>query len=75
MQEKQEKIGKITLDYTLYPGQDFYSDGAIEDELLETVKNQPEEAYMDIVRERNSWPFLYHSSHIRVNFVDWVHMD
>ena len=43
MLEKQEKIGKITLDYTLYPGQDFYSDGAIEDELLETVKNHPEE--------------------------------
>ena len=75
MQEKQEKIGKITLDYTLYPGQDFYSDGAIEDELLETVKNYSEEAYMDIVRERNSWPFLYHLSHIRENIVDWVPMD
>ena len=75
MLEKQEKIGKITLDYTLYPGQDFYSDGAIEDELLETVKNHPEEAYMDIVRERNSWPFLYHLSHIRENIVDWVPMD
>ena len=27
-----EKIGKVFLDDTLYPGQDLYSDGAIEDE-------------------------------------------
>ena len=35
----QEKIGKITLDYKYYPGEDFYCDGDVEDELLEIVKN------------------------------------
>ena len=29
-----EKIGKAVLDDTCYPGQDLYSDGAIEDEML-----------------------------------------
>ena len=33
-----EKIGKVFLDDTLYPGQDLYSDGAIEDELLEIAR-------------------------------------
>ena len=33
-----ETIGKITLDLTKYPGEDFYCDGAVEDEILEIVK-------------------------------------
>ena len=33
-----EKIGKVSLDLTKYPGEDFYCDGAVEDELLEIVK-------------------------------------
>ena len=71
----QEKIGKITLDYSRYPGQDFYSDGAIEDELLETVKHHEESEFVNIIKERNSWPFLYHLSYLRENIVDWVPMD
>lgn len=71
----QEKIGKITLDYSKYPGQDFYSDGAIEDELLETVKDHEENEFVGIIKERNSWPFLYHLSYLRENIVDWVPMD
>ena len=30
----EEKIGKVILDTTCYPGKDLYSDGAIEDEML-----------------------------------------
>ena len=33
-----EKIGGVTLDYTLYPGEDFYSDGEIENELLSSTE-------------------------------------
>ncbi len=68
----QEKIGKITLDYSRYSGQDFYSDGAIEDELLETVKNDSPKEYLRIIKEKNNWPFLYHLSYLRENIVDWV---
>ena len=48
----QEKIGKVVLDYSRYTGQDFYSDGDIEQELLETVKNCSEEEYMKIIKEK-----------------------
>ncbi len=71
----QEKIGKITLDYSRYSGQDFYSDGAVEDELLEAVKHHSEEEYLRIIKEKNNWPFLYHLSYQRENIVDWVPMD
>ena len=33
-----EKIGKIVIDDTKYPGRDMYCDGAVEDEILEIVK-------------------------------------
>ena len=71
----QEKIGKVTLDYSRYSGQDFYSDGEIEDELLETVKNHTPEEYNRIIREKNNWPFLYHLSFLRENIVEWVPME
>lgn len=71
----QEKIGKVTLDYSRYSGQDFYSDGEVELELLETVKNHSEEEFMRIIKEKNCWPFLYHLSYLRENIVDWVPMN
>lgn len=71
----QEKIGKVTLDYSRYSGQDFYSDGEVELELLETVKNHSEEEFMHIIKEKNNWPFLYHLSYLRENIVDWVPMN
>ena len=39
----QEKIGNVTLDYTYYPGEDLYSDGPVEEELLEIAKHYREE--------------------------------
>lgn len=70
-----EQIGKITLDYKYYPGEDFYCDGVIEDELLEIVKNNPVSEYSRIIEERASWPILYHLSPLRENIVDWVPVD
>ena len=68
----QEKIGKVTLDYEFYPGEDLYSDGPVEKELLEIAKNYGEEELNQIIAERNSWPILYHFSHIRQNIVEWL---
>lgn len=67
-----EKIGKVTLDYSKYPGEDFYCDGAVEDELLEIVRNFSEVEYRTIIEERKSWPILYHLSPLRENVVDWI---
>lgn len=70
-----EKIGNVTLDYSRYPGEDFYCDGAIEDELLEIVKKEPGERYSEIIREKRSWEVLYHLSDLRENIVEWLPMD
>lgn len=69
-----EKIGKIKLDYSKYPGEDFYCDGAVEDELLDIVKNLSPVEYAGVIEERGSWPVLYHLSPLRENIVDWIPM-
>lgn len=70
-----EKIGKIKLDYSKYPGEDFYCDGAVEDELLDIVKNLSPVEYAGVIEERGSWPILYHLSPLRENIVDWIPMN
>lgn len=67
-----EQIGKITLDLTHYPGEDFYCDGVIEDEILEIAKNYAAVEYPRIIEERKSWPILYHLSAQRENIVNWL---
>ena len=67
-----EKIGQVILDDTYYPGQDLYTDGAIEDEMLEIAKTCPEEKWNQVIAERKSWPILYHYSHIRENILSWI---
>lgn len=69
-----EQIGKITLDLTHYPGEDFYCDGQVEDELLEIAKNYSAVEYQKIIEEKASWPILYHLSPLRENTVDWIPM-
>ncbi len=69
----QEKIGNITLDDTYYPGEDFYSDGPVEKELLEIAKScQNSRELNQVIAEKKSWPVLYHFSHIRHNAVSWL---
>lgn len=66
------KIGSVTLNYDFYPGEDKYSDGAIEDELLSITKNAARIEYASIIEEKKSWPVLYHLSPLRSNIVDWL---
>lgn len=63
-----ENIGNIMIDYTFYDGKDIYSDGEIEDKLLETVMKGKE---LDALRAGTSWPVLYHLSDIRENLLEW----
>ena len=69
---KQEKVGKVNLDLTHYPGEDLYCDGLVEDEILEIVKTYSEVEYPKIIEERKSWPVLYHLSSQRENIVSWL---
>lgn len=68
----REYIGKVALDDRFYPGEDLYTDGEIEDELLDIVSTWPEEEYNRIISERRNWAILYHLSHIRWNIVEWL---
>ena len=70
-----EQVGKITLDYTYYPGEDFYCDGIVEQEILEIAKKYSPLEFPKIIEERKSWPVLYHLSELRENIVDWPPMD
>lgn len=67
-----QKIGNVTLDFKYYPGEDLYSDGPVEEELLEIARNYREEELNQVIAERKSWPVLYHFSHIRQNIVEWL---
>lgn len=68
----EEKIGKVTLDLAWYPGEDLYSDGPVEEELLEIARTYKEEELNQVIAERNSWAVLYHFSHIRQNILEWL---
>lgn len=68
----QEQIGKVILDYEYYPGMDLYSDGAVEDELLEIAQTCEESELNKVIAEKKSWPVLYHFSHVRENIIEWM---
>lgn len=57
-----EKIGKVTLNKTFYSGTDTYSDGAVEDRLLDIVQKGGRE---DVLLDETDWALLYHLSPIR----------
>ena len=58
---------KLNLDF--YSGTDYYSDGDIEDDLLEIVKSTND--YSEVLANDNRWPILYHLSPIRQNIINW----
>ncbi len=66
-----ECVGKVRLDLSDYEGRDLYSDGDVEDELLEIVTDYEQEAYDEVIKERPSWPVLYHLSGQRENILSW----
>ena len=70
-----EFVGNIKIDYSSYIGKDLYSDGAIEDVLLDIVKSHDKEEYSRIIRDKQEWAILYHLSNNRGNIVEWMDDD
>ena len=66
-----ERIGGVLINDEDYPGRDLYSDGSVEDILLEIAQNRRPEDFDRIVAERKSWPVMYHFSTIRQNILSW----
>lgn len=64
-----QTVGKVVLDYKFYSGSDAYSDGDIEDKLLDIVEHNDKESFNRIISEKKDWTIMYHLSHIRANIV------
>lgn len=61
------------LNLTFYKGEDIYSDGDIEDQILQEL--QETDDITDILMRHTEWPFLYHLSPIRENLLEWYDFD
>ena len=70
-----ETIGKIKLDYSHYPGEDLYCDGEVEKEILKITEEHSSTEFPKIIKEKQSWPILYHLSYLRENIVEWLPID
>ena len=65
----QERVGNVTMNYRFYRGTDTYSDGDIEEKMLEIAREggNLEEKLPDT----DDWALLYHLSPIRENVLEW----
>jgi 2-polyprenyl-3-methyl-5-hydroxy-6-metoxy-1,4-benzoquinol methylase len=68
-----EKVGSVSMNYSYYSGEDRYSDGDVEDEILEIVKAQDSYRYTD--SRFNNWAILYHLSRQRENIAVPMEID
>ncbi|WPK12481.1 class I SAM-dependent methyltransferase [Lysinibacillus louembei] len=68
-----EQIGNVKLNLTYYTGEDQYSDGEIENELLEIVQNY--NTFDEIIKNDTRWPILYHLSKYREHIIEWYPFD
>lgn len=65
--KKKYKINKVNIDLSNYNGNDSYSDGDIEAEILNTLKLGKGK---ELLFNDNRWPVLYHLSSKRYNLLD-----
>ena len=65
----REDTGKVKMNYDFYRGTDAYSDGAIEDRILEIAWSRTD--FEEALMNENDWALLYHLSPIRENLLEW----
>ena len=65
------KIGHVLLDETYYPGEDLYSDGAIEERILKLAQEYRECEYNKVIARERDWAVMYHLAHERGNILSW----
>ncbi len=70
--ENREQIGKVWLDLSRYPGEDYYCDGAVEDEILKIARDYSVVEYQRQIEEKRNWPVFYHLSNQRENIVEYL---
>ena len=75
MLDKIENIGKVKLNLKYYGGKDLYTDGEIENVLLDITENYDETQFNEVIAEKKDWAVMYHLSHIRQNIVGTIDID
>lgn len=65
----REAIGSVVLNLDYYSGNDQYSDGQIEDDILNIV--QKHQDIYKVLSDDTRWPVLYHLSPQRENLLEW----
>ena len=60
---------------TWYEGEDKYSEGEIEDKIIQLIATAPSDDYTDTIYQNFSWSTYYHLSHIRQNILNWYPFD
>lgn len=60
-------MAKLNLDF--YKGQDYYSDGAVENELLDIVQQHRD--LETVLKADSRWPIMCHFSRERRNLLEW----
>ena len=66
-----ENIGNVRIKDDLYPGEDLYSDGAVEERLLSIARREKETDYDRVVAVEKDWAVMYHFSSLRENIISW----
>lgn len=67
-----EKLApKPVFNLKWYKDEDLYSDGPIEDTIIQIIaENEPEE-YTEAIARAMCWPTYYHLTHLRKNILNW----
>jgi len=66
-------MSRDVLNLKYYKGADLYSDGDVEDKILELLSSG--KTPREIMRDDKTWAVLYHLSEIRHNLLEWYDFD
>ena len=65
------KEPKPVFNTSFYKGEDLYSDGDIENEVIKIIAANPDTDYEKAISNNYSWPVFYHLTRIRQNLLSW----
>lgn len=66
---------KPVLNLKWYKNEDLYSDGDVEDKIIELIKQSEPEEYSKAIADNMSWPTYYHLTGLRKNILSWYPFD
>lgn len=66
---------KCKMNLSFYKGEDLYSDGDIENTIIDIIANNAPEDYVKAIANEYSWATYYHLTRIRKNILNWYKFD